>query len=249
MRCIKTIIFTIGVFCLENASAGSLSFASNTYSVNENTATLTITVNRTGSTASAASVTVVSVNATATAGLDFTAVSQVLNWGAGDGVAKTFTVAIIDDSIVEGLEAFTLKFTSPVGDGTGGDAIVSLADYEEGKIQFDSAYFSGNEDSLTLIARLNRVSGADGIASVKLKSESGTPPASNTSDYTDVDTTINNKPKYIGFLEYLYIPEVISLLTFLKFIGSIVVLDFTNLETGIIKMKIPIKSIRIENKV
>ena len=70
MRCIKTIIFTIGVFFLENASAGSLSFASNTYSVNENIATLTITVNRTGSTASAASVTVVSVNATATAGLD-----------------------------------------------------------------------------------------------------------------------------------------------------------------------------------
>ena len=58
-----------------------------------------------------------------------------------------------------------------------------------------------------------------------------------------------SKPKYIGFLEYLYIPDVTRLLTFLNFIGSIVVLDFTNLETGIIKMKIPIKSIRIENKV
>ena len=54
--------------------------------------------------------------------------------------------------------------------------------------------------------------------------------------------TIINKPKYIGFLEYLYIPEVISLLTFLNFIGSIVVLDFINFKIGLIKIRIPIKS-------
>ncbi len=191
MRLIQILFVSATIFSVESVSAGSLSFSSNTYSVSENTATLTITVNRAGSTGSAASVTVVSVNATATAGSDFTAVSQALTWGAGDAAAKTFAVALIDDNIVEGLEAFTLKFTSPVGDGTGGDAVVSVADFEEGSFQFASAYFSDNEDSLALIARINRVSGTDGAASVKVKSSAGAPAASNTLDYTDVDTTVS----------------------------------------------------------
>ena len=38
-------------------------------------------------------------------------------------------------------------------------------------------------------------------------------------------------------------------MTFLNFIGSIVVLDFINLETGNIKISIPIKRIRIETNV
>ena len=57
---------------------------------------------------------------------------------------------------------------------------------------------------------------------------------------------IINIPRYIGFLEYLKIPEVTSLLTSSNWIGLIVVFDFMNCSTGFIKISIPIDSIKID---
>ena len=172
------------------ASAGTLAFSAGSYSIAENGSNLTITVNRTGSTLAAASVTVVSENGSAGAS-DFTAVSQALTWAIADSAAKTFTVAITDDAIFEGSESFTLKFTGATGDTTGAATIVTITDYEEGKFQFSSSTFSGQEDSLQVIATISRISGTDGPATVKLKSSvSTTAAASNTADYTDLDLTI-----------------------------------------------------------
>ena len=192
MRSTCWLILSVCWFFSGPVMAGSLSFSSATYSVAENVSTLTITVNRTGSTTAVASVTVVSENGTAGAA-DFTAVSQALNWGIGDAVAKTFTVAILDDALVESTEAFTLKFTTVVGDGAGGNATVTITDYEEGKLQLSSASFTGLENSLQLVAKIDRVSGTAGAVSVKLKTSASTqtPPASNTLDYTDLDTTVS----------------------------------------------------------
>ena len=190
MRRIKAIIFSVGVFYLGNVDAGSLSFSANAYSVAENSSTISITVNRTGSTAAVASVTVVSSHVTTEAG-DFTPVSQSLSWGIGDAAAKNFTVTILDDNVVEGTETFTLSFTSPVGDGTGGSSTVSITDYEEGKLQLSSSTYSAQEDSLQLLATINRVSGTDGVASVKIKSTDSTPVASTSTDYFSVDTTVS----------------------------------------------------------
>ncbi len=171
--------------------AGSLAFSSSSYSVAENSGTVTITVNRSGSTAAAATVTVVSENGTAGAA-DFDSVSQSLSWGIGDSAAKTFTVAIKDDEIVEATESLTLKFTAATGDGTGGNATINITDYEEGKLQFSASTFSGQENSLQVIATISRVSGTNGPATVKVKSSTtATSAASNTNDYNDVDTTIS----------------------------------------------------------
>ena len=190
MRRIKAIIFSVGVFYLGNVDAGSLSFSASAYSVAENASTISITVNRTGSTAAVASVTVVSSHVTTEAG-DFTPVSQSLSWGIGDAAAKNFSVTILDDNVVEGTETFTLSFTSPVGDGTGGSSTVSITDYEEGKLQLSSSTYSAQEDSLQLLATINRVSGTDGVASVKIKSTDSTPVASTSTDYFSVDTTVS----------------------------------------------------------
>ena len=171
-------------------SAGTLAFSAGSYSISENGSNLTITVNRTGSTAATAAVTVVSEIGSAGA-LDFTAVSQALNWAIADSAAKTFTVAILDDAIFEGNETFTLKFTGATGDTTGAATVVTITDYEEGKLQFSSSTFSGQEDSLQVITTINRVSGTNGPATVKLKSSlATTAPASNTADYSDLDLTI-----------------------------------------------------------
>ena len=57
---------------------------------------------------------------------------------------------------------------------------------------------------------------------------------------------IINIPRYIGFLEYLKIPEVTSLLTSSNWIGLIVVFDCMNCSTGFIKISIPMESIKID---
>ena len=190
MRRVQILLISVCVFCMDTAIAGSLSFASSTYTVAENASTVTITVNRTGSTAATASVTVVSNSGTAEA-TDFTTVSQVLNWGIGDAAPKTFTVTIKDDAIVEGTENFTLKFTAASGDGTGGDATVSISDFEEGKLQFFADTFTGQEDNGQLGVVIQRYLGADGPATVKLVTTDGTPAANSTTDYTPFNATVS----------------------------------------------------------
>jgi len=188
----RWLVFSVSCFLCGSAIAGTLSFSAASYSVAENASTVTITVNRSGSTVAAASVTVVSAIGTASIA-DFTAVSQALTWGIGDSDAKTFTVAILDDALVEVSETLTLKFTSAVGDGTGGNATVTITDYEEGKFQFSSASFSGLENSLNLYAKIDRVSGMAGAATVKIKTSASTlkPNASDLLDYIDLDTTVS----------------------------------------------------------
>ena len=63
-------------------------------------------------------------------------------------LAKNLTITIKDDALIEGTESFSLSLSSPVGDGTSGDSNGNITDYEEGKIQFDSANFVGIEGSL-----------------------------------------------------------------------------------------------------
>ena len=191
LRIISWLFLLLSLLYGQLVSAGSLAFFQSVYTVAENASKVTITVTRTGSAAAAAAVTVVSEIGTAGA-TDFTTVSQALSWGAGDSAAKTFDVTILDDAIVENTEDLTLKFTAATGDGTGGNALVRITDYEEGKLEFSSSTFSGQEDTLQLVATINRTLGTSGPATVKLKSgTAGTAPASNTADYTDLDTTIS----------------------------------------------------------
>ena len=187
----RWLVFSVFWFFCGPAIAGTVSFSSASYTVAENAATLTVTVSRSGSAAAAASVKVVS--SIVTAGLaDFTAVDQALRWGIGELDTKTVTVAISDDALFEGPETFTLKFTTLVGDTAGGNATVTITDYEEGKLQFSSASFTGAENGLQLIAKIDRVSGASGAVSVNLKTSdsSKTAKATTTSDYTDFDQIV-----------------------------------------------------------
>ena len=187
----RWLVLSVFWFLCGPAIAGTVSFSSASYTVAENAATLTVTVSRSGSAAAAASVKVVS--SIVTAGLaDFTAVDQALSWGVGELDTKTVTVAISDDALFEGPETFTLKFTTLVGDTAGGNATVTITDYEAGKLQFSSASFTGAENGLQLIAKIDRVSGTSGAVSVNLKTSdsSKTAKATNTSDYIDYDQAV-----------------------------------------------------------
>ena len=91
--------------------AGALTFDSpGAFSVNESVGSLALTVSRTGGTWSAASVTCTAVAAggssPATPGADFGNTPITLNWAAGETVAKTCTLPIVNDSLGEGYYQF-----------------------------------------------------------------------------------------------------------------------------------------------
>lgn len=97
------------------APAGSLQFASPTYSAFELQGTAFITVTRAGGAAGSVSVSYASADGTATAGADYTAVAGTLTWGPGDAGPKTFPVPLLDDGLTEGDETVLLSLTGPTG--------------------------------------------------------------------------------------------------------------------------------------
>ncbi len=115
----------------DNVQAGSLQFSSPTYSVSESGPVATLSVTRTGATGVAVGVSYATSNGTATAPGDYTDKTGTLSWAAGDGAAKTITVPIIDDALVEGNETFKVTLSAPTGGaliGNPNPAIVTIAD-------------------------------------------------------------------------------------------------------------------------
>ena len=117
---------------LPRLQPGSVQLSSATYSVNENGGTVTITAMRTGGSSGAASVSYATANGSATAGSDYTARSGTLTWADGDSANKTFTVPILDDSILEGNETFTVNLSGASGAtlGSPSSATVTIVDNE-----------------------------------------------------------------------------------------------------------------------
>ena len=94
---------------------GTLRFSQTGPSISEGTANASITVSRVTGDDGAVSVTWTSSAGTATAGSDFTAGSGTLNWADGDSSNKSFSVPIVNDSVVEGNETINLALSSPTG--------------------------------------------------------------------------------------------------------------------------------------
>jgi hypothetical protein len=104
-------------------TSGSIQFSAATYNVVEGTTTATITITRVGGGNGAVSVTFATSNGTALAGQDYTAVSQVVDFAAGDVASKTVTVTVADDALTEFAETVNLTLSNP----TGGAVLGSVA--------------------------------------------------------------------------------------------------------------------------
>ena len=98
------------------AAAPALQFSQQAYSVSESGGSVMIPVTRTGDSSGAVSVQVSTSDGSAKAGVDYTGVTQTLNWGDGDTSTQDVVISIIDN--VHATGALTLNLN--LGDLTGG---------------------------------------------------------------------------------------------------------------------------------
>ena len=115
----------------------TVQFSAANFVAGEGDGRVNITVTRSGDTSAAASVSFGTiddaglqpcsqVNGTASPRCDFIYSLGTLTWAAGDASAKSFSVAIVDDSYAEGSEAFRVALTSPSGAALGSPAIATV---------------------------------------------------------------------------------------------------------------------------
>jgi Calx-beta domain/Beta-propeller repeat len=169
----------------------SLQFSAASYHVNEFESEATITVTRSGSSTGAVSVAYATSDGTATADSDYTAASGTLNWDDGDAADKTFSVPIIADSEVEGVETITLTLSNPTGIVFGSPQIAALTivdDEDPGDLQFSAPAFNVNENGVTATITVTRTGGSDGPVSVDYATSDGTAVAD--TDYTAASGTL-----------------------------------------------------------
>lgn len=89
-----------------------LQFSSGLYSVNENAGVATITVKRNGGSSGPLIVNYATSDGTAQAGSDYSATTGALSFGDGE-TSKTFTVPLLDDAAIEGVESVNLTLSNP----------------------------------------------------------------------------------------------------------------------------------------
>src|SRR5262249_41044280 len=176
------------------AQPGTLQFSAANYTVNENGGTATITVTRTGGSSGSVSVNYATSNGTATAGSDYTATSGTLTLADGE-TSKTFTIPILDDSLVENDETVNLTLSSPTGGASlGSQTTATLSIHSDdvaqaGAFQFSASNYTVSETQATATITVTRTSGTNVGASVSFATSNGTATAG--SDYTAASGTLN----------------------------------------------------------
>jgi hypothetical protein len=184
----------------------SLAFSAPNYSVRENVPTATITVELTGVNAGPVTVAWATSNGSATAGADYgtrgsaTPPSGVLNFPAGGTLTtvrtKTFTVPILSDTLVEGIETVNLTLSGPTG-GAGlvvGRDLATLSIGEDdvaGVIQFSALTYNAIECATipcNATLTVSRTGGAASGVTVDFTTADGTALAG--TDYTATTSTL-----------------------------------------------------------
>ena len=176
-------VFTPGVFSLESATAEIVEADSG-----GNAGKLTLTVNREGGTDGEVTVDFTTVaSGDATANVDFTTTSGTLTFDDGQA-SKTIEVDILDDSLIDPDETFSVVISNP-----GGGAILStikptttvvtiVDDENPGTLAFTSSIEEVNEDAGTVTLTVFRDGGTDGVVTVVYATSGGT--ATEDQDYT-----------------------------------------------------------------
>ena len=104
---------TLTMTIIDNDGTPGINIQSSTYVVDESAGALDVVLELSNSSSSPVSVTIQSSDVTALAGTDYTAISQTVVIPANQ-ITETVSVSIINDTLYEGDETFTLQISDPV---------------------------------------------------------------------------------------------------------------------------------------
>lgn len=177
------------------ASTPILSFSATAYGIVESAGTITVGVLRSGVTSTAVNVNYSTINGTATS-TDFTAATGTISFAAGE-TSKTFSLAIPDDTNIDGNKTVTLSLTSPTAGGiiaNPGSVTMTIYDnetatYGSGSVKFSKTNYDAGESSGKAVITVMRVGGTQGAATVAYAADGGS--ATNGVDYVGVAGTLS----------------------------------------------------------
>jgi hypothetical protein len=137
----------------------------------------------------------------ATAGSDYSATSGTLNWAAGDGADKTFTIPVTWDGRAEGTESVSLALTSAGGGSDLGPITAAVLrigdDGASGPLALSSNTYNVGETAGLVTINLTRLGGSlGGPVTVHYQTSDGT--ASAGSDYGAASGTLTFGPGESG---------------------------------------------------
>ena len=184
-----------------NASVGVFEFTATQLQAPESQPTFYVTVTRSGGSAGFAQVSYATIIATATAGADYLATSGVLNFLNGQS-ETSFSVTIINDTLVEFAETFGVALANPTNGtslGAKNSAVVTIIDDESGAgaggtIAFQPGSYSTPEGTAATVG-VSRSGPGQGSVTVTYQSSPGTASAS---DFTPIFGTLTWLPGEIS---------------------------------------------------
>ncbi len=173
------------------AQGHAMSFHQDNYTVNEFEPFASIRVDRTGS-GTTPYVDYATSDGTANAGLDYTATNGTLTFGPAEQ-QKNFTVAILDDGLIEGDETVNLDLSNagPAGDGhlgTRTHAVLSIVD-DDSLHAFSVESYTVDEGAGTATITVKRTGLTTGATSVHFATSDGTATAGQ--DYDPAQGVLN----------------------------------------------------------
>ncbi len=168
----------------------SISISNATVNVGEGDGKVIVTLVRSGSLTTAVAVDFATANGSATAGLDYGATNGTVNFPANVST-KTITIPIVNDTIAEGNENFSLAISNPQGGtqlGTTTTQIITIVDNDlGGAIQFGATSFTGYQGS-NAVVKISRTGGIASGVTVAFNMSGGTAVA--TTDYANATQTV-----------------------------------------------------------
>ena len=174
----------------DNDSSGTtIGFSPASYSVSENGGSIQLTVTRTGDTTGTDMVDFTTASGSATQNVDYLAATGTLTFNPGE-ISKSIPVSIIDDSVVEGDETFTVNLSSQGGDYAFGQAIavVTIVDNEASTVTFSNTSYQVAENGVNATITLLRSGNINSAVQVNISTVGGTATADR--DYATVSRTV-----------------------------------------------------------
>ena len=182
----------ISVTITNEDRGGAIRFSTNSYTVSETATNARITLLRTGGIASGVTVKFKVEDGLAEAGLDYSNVTQVVTFNAGE-TNKQILIPVINDTLVENPQTVQLSLEDVNGGaslGSPANATLTItSDDVGGVISFSRTNYSAFENGTNLFVIVNRTGGKASGVSVHYATHSGTATAGD--DFAETEGDLN----------------------------------------------------------